>query len=381
MSAQERPLAVVPAANADMMMWTREQLDLLKRTLVPSDITDDEFELFVHVSRHRRLDPFAKQIYAVRRGRNIVHQTGIDGFRLIAQRTGQYAGQDGPYWCGPDGRWRDVWLRDEPPAAARVGALRAGFAAPVYSVARWSSYAQPKSEKWQSMPDLMIAKCAEALALRRAFPEELSGLYVAEEMDQADRETAPAQSHTQQIPQTPSGRGNGPSGGRISERQIKYLHVLAREANWERDDVHNAAVWWYGVEHTDELTSEHARDLIDRLQQKPPRPVHPDQQPLDMSGSAPIDVIDSETGEIIQATPRGRNPSEDHPATDKQIREIFAVGRAAGWADAEIKAALYQECSVERTRDLTIGQASAFIEFLRAGGSVPEGDSQQALGV
>lgn len=355
MSAQERPLAVVPAAETtttQMMTWSREQLDLLKRTIVPGGISDDEFELFVHVCRHRNLDPFARQIYAVRRDNRVIHQTSIDGFRLIAQRTGEYQGQDGPYWCGADGVWRDAWLSEDPPAAARVGVLRKGFAGMLYAVARWTSYSQKNSPTWRSMPDVMLAKCAEALALRRAFPEELSGLYGAEEMDQADREAAPARpapSNAQQTPQQPTGRGNGPSGGRISERQIKYLHVLAREAGWERDDVHNAAVWWYGVEHTDELTSEHARDLIDRLQQKPPRPVHPDQQPLDLR-AAPIEVagrqVDPETGEIQPANGSDENGYWDldgsllPPAvTGDPSHDIRAVEAAASeaWMASQIE--------------------------------------------
>jgi hypothetical protein len=80
-----------------------------------------------------------------------------------------------------------VWVDDAAPVAAKVAALRDDFKEPCWGVARYKSYAQQQSPIWRSMGDLMVAKCAEALALRRAFPQELSGLYTADEMAQADQ--------------------------------------------------------------------------------------------------------------------------------------------------------------------------------------------------
>lgn len=181
----------------DQHEFTQQQMTALE-SLGVEGAMPAEVAMFFDQCQRTGLSPWARQIYMIGRWDSRLRrkkyqvQVAIDGFRLIAERTGEYEGQTEPQWCGPDGQWRDVWLDVQPPAAARVGVWRKGFREPAYGVARLAAYMPTTKEgrpsgMWSSMSDVMLAKCAESLALRKAFPMELSGLYTGDEMQQADQ--------------------------------------------------------------------------------------------------------------------------------------------------------------------------------------------------
>jgi phage recombination protein Bet len=204
--------------------FSQEKLALIKQT-VAKGTTDLEFAWFMENCRALGLDPLRKQIYCVKRfekktkTETMTIQIGIDGFRLQAQRTNEYIGQTKPEWCDRSGRWVEVWTQTSVrPTAARVGVYRKGFVAPVYAVAHYTEFEQnyydPEARGyrpaglWAKMPLNQLIKCAEAAALRKTFPAELSGYYVPEEMPPEpigfDGDGAPG---SQMAPEPPSAAG------------------------------------------------------------------------------------------------------------------------------------------------------------------------------
>jgi phage recombination protein Bet len=204
------------AIRPDQTNWTPDQQAVLQQSGIDNQVAPAELSAFLHLCQRTRLDPFSRQIYLIGRfdGRQqrkvYTPQTSIDGYRVIAHRAaaeaGQALGYEDTLWCDKDGRWRDVWLPDAPPAAAKVTIIRNGMR--FSAVARYSEYVQTKkggdpSGLWGKMPATMTAKCAEALALRMAFPHDLAGVYTAEEMAQADNPApvAAPERHLRQVQQ------------------------------------------------------------------------------------------------------------------------------------------------------------------------------------
>lgn len=218
------PTKVVSKLPADLAgSFSATQVDLIK-SVIAKDATDDELKLFLYTAKRTGLDPLTRQIYFQKRKskqkdgtykEQMVILTGIDGYRAIATRSGELAGEDDVVFDSETG----VYPTKATVTVYRmVGATRCPFTA----TARWGEYVAvgydgKPSQMWAKMPYLMLGKCAAALAYRKAFPNDISGIYTTEEMQQADnpvtiapiespvaREFAPTKKITPKVVQEPA---------------------------------------------------------------------------------------------------------------------------------------------------------------------------------
>ena len=185
-----RALAAPRELTFDAQQW-----QMIRDTLA-NGASEQEFAPLMEMAKARRLNPLLRQIHFVKRWDAGKHrevwsvQVSIDGLRAIAERTGLYAGQDEPEFVdGPEG---PAGL----PVCCKVRVYRKDWTRPAVGLAYWTEAVQVTRDKatgserpnamWKRMPRLMLAKVAEALAIRKAFPEDTSGLYTGDEIASAE---------------------------------------------------------------------------------------------------------------------------------------------------------------------------------------------------
>ena len=220
---------------------------------------------FLGLCERRRLSPEARHVYLVNRAGknkdgspkppNWVIQTGIDGYRLIAARTGLYAGSDEPIFEYNAERTKIV--RASVTVRKIVGSVVGSFTAS----ARMDEYAAG-SDMWNRMPHTMIAKCAEALALRKAFPEELSGMYTDVEMDQAE---TPVNVHSARPELQSITSGEERWEGGCTKKQLQRLNIIRQQKGITADGLKKL----HGKASGKLLTEEEAERLIAEVSSYP----------------------------------------------------------------------------------------------------------------
>lgn len=244
-------------ATQKQLEFTTDQIALIK-SQIAIGATDDELKLFLYQAKRTGLDPLARQIYFVKRQGKGTIQTGIDGFRIIAERSNEYAGQDAPIFTETPGathpdvctvviyRWRG-----ETRYPAGIG------------VAYWSEYVPNAGQDfmWKKMPHTMLSKVAEALGLRKAFPQDLSGIYSDEEMEQASQSNVVTEKGIKKDLSTPKKLAS-----KISLAQQKKIYVTLKEKGFSDDRLHQYIMRRFNKESITALTSSEAGEVITKLE-------------------------------------------------------------------------------------------------------------------
>jgi len=172
---------ITTSTNSSLSKFSPDQMNLI-RTQIAKNCTDVEIEYFLEICKQYDLNPFTKQIYAIKRGNQMSIQTGIDGFRSIAHRTGKCLSiSDAEFKYDKNGSLVSATTVVEKLVGDRVGK----FTATAYFS---DYYGDGKSIMANSKPRIMLGKCSESLAIRKSFSQELSGIYTHEEMVIADKE-------------------------------------------------------------------------------------------------------------------------------------------------------------------------------------------------
>lgn len=297
---EESNLVAMPGQSSVPALLSEQRIELLSKTIA-NGAPPLEFEMFIAICNRTRLDPFARQIGFIKRGDKWMAQTFIDGFRTVADRTGCYAGSDDPVY--------DTEAEDHPnKATVTVWKIVDGQRVPFTASARWKEYlpAEKQAHMWRKMPYLMLGKCAEALALRKAFPQDLSGLYTDDEMAQAGEHDVRMIEHAaQQL-----------SGG-DRQAMMRRLFAIAKQRNLSNDDIHALAFEAYRVESLKDLSDQQIKHLADRFEaakdealadvianhrKRVATPPEPTENTIEVQGTV---VADPETGEIL--------PTDDDP--------------------------------------------------------------------
>lgn len=309
---------------------------------------DADVQVFFHVCQRTKLDPFAKQIYMIGRKQSelidgrwekvdkYTIQTGIDGLRVVARRVADESGHELSYgdtvWCGADGVWRDVWTgAPEELHAAKATVYRAGK--PFTHVALFREYVQTTrlktgevvpNTRWANSGANQLAKCAEAGALRKAYPQDLGGLYVDAEVEHLANDVA---------------AGQVVSGGRDW-----YSDAAAATTVQQLADVWSAA---HRAHQLDEQLMTHIRTLRADI----------DAQMAASAERAPAERIDQATGEVLAAeavtdAPAASSVPMVRRATASSIvRELVRCGVAAESVDAYLPALGIPRTLAELTQD------------------------------
>ena len=171
---------------------------LVQAGVIPKETPPAQIEIFAKVCSTLQLDPFTKEIYLVGYNKKYSIISGINGFRKIASRTGQYAGsEDAKFDLQSNGTFKtasELIAAGKKPTTCTVTVYRVvgGVRCPFTHTAVFKEFEGGSYSQWPKMPFQMFAMVAESFALRKAFGGEFQGVHTEEEVAVIKQETKQA---------------------------------------------------------------------------------------------------------------------------------------------------------------------------------------------
>jgi len=405
-------------------MYNREQIDILKSQICPG-LTDPELKQFLYVCKRTGLDPFTRQIYAVKRwnstaGKEIMTiQTGIDGFRAMADNSNNYAGNDEPIFKGETIQsYKNKKYTVPAEASVTVYKIVNGVRCAFTATARWHEYfpGEKQGFMWISKPHIMLGKCGEALALRKTFTR-LSGLYITEEMQQAGDGKKQAQLLPESMPETHTDKPQHREKPSAAQEVQEKVNKEAEDAGLNFD--HKPKKPWQSpkpVEEPIEVPPSNSKP------EPEPEPSLPFDEPLASDNQVKLITIMVDKNQIDKAVftkkvkekwgvnalkelkksavndilrwitdyksgssksvPQAQQPKEPSPedptpqipkASQKQISYIYAQADRKGYERSSFKIMLGKLWKVESLKLLPKADVNDVLEWIDAGCPIPEG--------
>lgn len=263
-----------------LMMWDdAEKIQEIKKIFAPT-LSDTEFQIFVGMGKATGLNPFTREIWAVKYDNSQAQIfIGRDGYRKAAQAHSEYDYHQADAVYANDGyEVVNGEVRHSYNLADRgrlVGAYciakRHKSSRPMYVFCDLSEY-DKKQSVWKEKPATMIKKVAEAQCLRACFQDLFGGSYVEDEIEQKQESAkAPKSDEVLDIINKSKSRTFDATpveetGEVATPEQVKQIHVLINEKGFNQNGRLLKALTHYGVETIGQLTSAQAQDFIEKMQ-------------------------------------------------------------------------------------------------------------------
>jgi phage recombination protein Bet len=273
------------ANNTTLAIWEDKQSVAEIREVFCPLLTDSEFKAYIGMGKATGLNPFLKEIDAIKYDKTKPANFVIrrDGYRKSAQRNSDYdyhrmaAIYSNDFFENDNGKINHKYKFSD--RGTLLGAYcivkRKNSSEPIYVDVLLSEYDKRQS-CWSTMKETMIKKVAEAQALRAAFQELFAGTISEEEHEliNINEPLRPSKKSNELANRIKAAKGQvieaepveqpQETGESVSTEQLETIHALIAVKVFEQGRLPKA-LEHYCVERLADLTMTQAEEFIEIL--------------------------------------------------------------------------------------------------------------------